>query len=199
VHLAGSALSPVSQRSHSAFQVIHIQLDRIENLHRLPTLSLVTRFGFCIMEGTKWKVTALLTWLIAAEKAHCFPRVETAVGSILQSTTAHSAISFETQYPPSNSEHRLLIPESHPVRRLIERDFMIYGKMLTIGTGISSSFGTRRPFITAAFSQIRRCRIYRRLRRFVKFGQYGCPIVYYYSWICGTHSADSARYYCRPR
>ncbi|OQE75616.1 hypothetical protein PENNAL_c0072G08725 [Penicillium nalgiovense] len=67
---------------------------------------------------SKWKATALLTWLLTTEIAHCLPHVGNAVEATLQNTATESASAFETQYPPSNSEDRLLIPESHPVYRV---------------------------------------------------------------------------------
>ncbi|KAJ5036515.1 putative endo-1,3(4)-beta-glucanase [Penicillium chrysogenum] len=66
----------------------------------------------------KWKATALLTWLLTTEIAHCLPRVGNEVEATLQNTATESASAFETQYPPSSSEDRLLIPESHPVYRV---------------------------------------------------------------------------------
>ncbi|CAG7979316.1 unnamed protein product [Penicillium nalgiovense] len=67
---------------------------------------------------SKRKATALLTWLLTTEIAHCLPHVGNAVEATLQNTATESASAFETQYPPSNSEDRLLIPESHPVYRV---------------------------------------------------------------------------------
>ncbi|KAF9247484.1 CAZyme family GH81 [Penicillium roqueforti] len=71
----------------------------------------------------KWKATAVLTWLLATEKAYCLPHVGNEVEATLQNTATEPARAFETQYPPSNSEDRLLIPESHPVYRVaLEQD-----------------------------------------------------------------------------
>lgn len=56
----------------------------------------------------------LLTWLLAADSVHGQPRVGTVVEG-LQSTTTDPSTGFETQYPPSNDQSRLNIPDSHPV------------------------------------------------------------------------------------
>lgn len=73
----------------------------------------------CIMESTsKWKATALLTWLLAAESVNCLPPVGTAVEGILHGTATEPETAYRTQYPPTNEEDRLFIPESHPVRFL---------------------------------------------------------------------------------
>ncbi|KGO67124.1 Glycoside hydrolase, family 81 [Penicillium italicum] len=72
---------------------------------------------------SKWKAAGLLTWLLATEIAYCLPKVETEVETTLQPTATESTSAFKTQYPPSNSEDRLLIPESHPVYRVaLEQD-----------------------------------------------------------------------------
>ncbi|KXG53591.1 Glycoside hydrolase, family 81 [Penicillium griseofulvum] len=71
---------------------------------------------------SKWKATALLICL-TTELAHCLPPVGNVVEAALQNTAAGPASAFETQYPPSNSESRLLIPESKPVYRVaLEQD-----------------------------------------------------------------------------
>ncbi|KAJ6044971.1 uncharacterized protein N7446_003169 [Penicillium canescens] len=66
---------------------------------------------------SKWKATALLTWLLAAESVNCLPRVGTAVRGILQGTATEPETAYRTQYPPTNEEDRLFIPESHPEYR----------------------------------------------------------------------------------
>ncbi|KAJ5758059.1 uncharacterized protein N7511_006753 [Penicillium nucicola] len=68
--------------------------------------------------GSKWKATALLTWLLAAESVNCLPRVDTAVESILQGTATRRDTAYSTQYPPANEEDRLFIPESQPEYRV---------------------------------------------------------------------------------
>ncbi|KAG0153267.1 hypothetical protein PDIDSM_5117 [Penicillium digitatum] len=71
----------------------------------------------------KWKATGLLTWLLATEKAYCLPQVGTGVEIAIQPTSTEPTGAFETQYPPSDSEDRLLIPNSHPVNRVaLEQD-----------------------------------------------------------------------------
>ncbi|CAI7663006.1 unnamed protein product [Penicillium viridicatum] len=71
----------------------------------------------------KWKATALLTWVLATDIAYSLPHVGNEVEATLQTTATGSAGAYETQYPPSNSEDRLLVPESHPVYRVaLEQD-----------------------------------------------------------------------------
>lgn len=81
----------------------------------------------------KWKATALLTWVLATDIAYGLPHVGNEVEATLQTTATGSAGAYETQYPPSNSEDRLLVPESHPVR-LREMCYMTYGMVLTFWT-----------------------------------------------------------------
>lgn len=73
-----------------------------------------------MIEVSKWKATALLTWLLAAESAYSLPRVGTAVEAILQNTATGPATAFETQYPPANTGERVVIHESHPVCLLLQ-------------------------------------------------------------------------------
>ena len=80
-----------------------------------------------------WKATALLTWLLATEKAYCLPHVGNEVEATLRNTATQPARAFKTQYPPSNSENRLLIPKAHPVR-LREMFYIVYGMVLTFWT-----------------------------------------------------------------
>ncbi|KAJ5920307.1 hypothetical protein N7516_011165 [Penicillium verrucosum] len=71
----------------------------------------------------KWKATALLTWVLATDIAYCLPHVGNEVEATVQTTATESTGAYETQYPPSNSEDRLLVPESHPVYRVaLEQD-----------------------------------------------------------------------------
>ncbi|KAJ5763696.1 hypothetical protein N7533_002377 [Penicillium manginii] len=71
--------------------------------------------------GSSWKATALLTWLLAAESVHSLPQTQP-IGSvaekILEQTATGPSTAFKTQYPPSNSEERLLIPETSPIYRI---------------------------------------------------------------------------------
>ncbi|KAJ5758847.1 hypothetical protein N7520_006003 [Penicillium odoratum] len=69
---------------------------------------------------SRWKATALLTWLLAADTVHCSPnlRVGVVVEKILQQTDTQPARAFETQYPPSNEEYRILIPQASPIYRV---------------------------------------------------------------------------------
>ncbi|KAJ5374114.1 Glycoside hydrolase family 81 [Penicillium concentricum] len=72
---------------------------------------------------SKWKATTLLTWLLTTEIAHCLPHLGNEIEAALRNTAIQPARAFQTQYPPSNSESRLLIPESHPVYRVaLEQD-----------------------------------------------------------------------------
>lgn len=68
--------------------------------------------------GSPWKSTAVLTWLLAAESVYSLPQSQP-IGSvaekILEQTATESSAAFKTQYPPSNAEERLLIPETSPV------------------------------------------------------------------------------------
>lgn len=60
----------------------------------------------------------MLTWLLAAESVHGLPQSQP-IGSIaekiLDQTATEPSAAFKTQYPPSNAEDRLLIPETSPV------------------------------------------------------------------------------------
>ncbi|KAJ5247716.1 hypothetical protein N7468_002699 [Penicillium chermesinum] len=58
-----------------------------------------------------WKAKALLTCLFAADSVLCLPNPA-------GSTATGAATAFETQYPPSNPEDRLLVPETKPVYRV---------------------------------------------------------------------------------
>lgn len=68
--------------------------------------------------GPSWKSAAVLTWLLAAESAYCLPQTPP-IGSeaekILEKTATQPSTAFKTQYPPSNAEERLLVPETSPV------------------------------------------------------------------------------------
>lgn len=68
--------------------------------------------------SSTWKAKALLTWFLAAEAVNCLPNpvLGTAAEEILQRTAAQPERAFKTQYPPSNAEERLLIPDPSPVR-----------------------------------------------------------------------------------
>lgn len=88
---------------------------------------------FIMDSRLKWKATALLTWVLATDIAYCLPHVGNELETTLQTTATGSAGAHETQYPPSNSEDRLLVPESHPVR-LREICYMVYGMVLTFWT-----------------------------------------------------------------
>lgn len=74
--------------------------------------------------GSSWKATVLLTWLLAAESVHGLPQsqpIGSVAESILEQTATEPSTAFKTQYPPSNSEARVLIPEASPVRFMINR------------------------------------------------------------------------------
>lgn len=63
----------------------------------------------------------MLTWLLAAESVYSLPQSQP-IGSvaekILEQTATESSTAFKTQYPPSNAEERLLIPETSPIYRV---------------------------------------------------------------------------------
>lgn len=97
---------------------------------------------------SKWKAAALLTWLLAADSVYCLPnlRVGALAEEILQQTATQPVSAFETQYPPSNAEERILIPQASPVRNFarIKVDKICIDKTLP---GLSRGFGERRSFI----------------------------------------------------
>lgn len=58
--------------------------------------------------------TAMLTWLLAADRVHSLPKPEgTIAEKILEQTSIQPTATFKTQYPPNNE--RLLIPHARPV------------------------------------------------------------------------------------
>lgn len=63
---------------------------------------------------SKLMATAMLTWLLAADKVHCLPKPEgTVAEKSLEQTATQPPAAFKTQYPPDNE--RLLIPQAKPV------------------------------------------------------------------------------------
>ncbi|KAJ6088691.1 hypothetical protein N7486_009952 [Penicillium sp. IBT 16267x] len=74
---------------------------------------------------SKWKATALLTWLLAADSVYCLPNagVGAVAEEILHQTATQPVSAFETQYPPSNAEERIFLPKASPVYRVaLEKD-----------------------------------------------------------------------------
>ncbi|KAJ6016287.1 hypothetical protein N7540_010878 [Penicillium herquei] len=67
-----------------------------------------------------WKATALLTWLLATDSVNCLPNpvIGSVAEKVLQQTATRPTVAFETQYPPNNSEERILIPQASPVYRV---------------------------------------------------------------------------------
>ncbi|KAJ5893793.1 hypothetical protein N7495_005484 [Penicillium taxi] len=69
--------------------------------------------------GYQWKASVLLTWLLAAKSVHCYPSpLGTAVEEILERTVTRHSTAFKTQYPPLNSEQRVLDPDARPFYRV---------------------------------------------------------------------------------
>lgn len=105
--------------------------------------------------ASKWKAATVLTCLLAAGSVRGLPQpAGTFAEEILDQTATEETGSFKTQYPPSNANERLLIPEAKPVSAYLKL-FGIKTRNFNEYQGLPSGVGQRRSPSTAPIPDFR--------------------------------------------